>query len=117
MRIRRDLFKFPLNRSDTKSLKKIGQVGRDVLDSLDLLSGLKACWIENYELVIHKASAFYWRDIESGIINAIKIAFGKEAEEEDVKKPKKRYCRCQSKENPRTCLMASEVHEEIESVS
>ena len=37
--------------------------------------------------------------------------------EEEVKKPKKKYCRCRLAENPQTCLMASRIHEEISGMS
>lgn len=110
-------FKFPIDRHDVKNLKKIGQVGREVIESLTEQSGIEACFIEIHKLIVLKNSAFHWNEVEVGVINALRIAFGKDCEAETVKKPKKKLCLCHSEENPQRCLMQSEIHESMENIS
>lgn len=68
-----------LEEGNRRELKKIGETGLGLLRKLFAIEGVEEIFIEPYKFSVHKEKAFDWKNIQPGVIKAIKKAFRKEA--------------------------------------
>ena len=99
-------FYFPLSNHDVSNMKRIGEVGREVVDLLASQRGIVFVFLDPYMLFLVKGKLFGWEEIEKGILLAIGQIFGETKEGIEIKRQK---CFCYRKENIE-CLLRLQYH-------
>lgn len=65
-------FHFPIGREYSNDLKEIGEVGRTIVETLDIIGGITTVIIQPYELTIEKGRMFDWEELIPQIVVVLK---------------------------------------------
>ena len=98
-------FWMPIERIDNKNLKRVGEIGRQIVESFGNQSGIRFLYLEPSFLFIVKHKAFDWTAIENSILAFLAPAI---SSTRDMLEVVDEECCCQSGAN---CLLINQYHQ------
>ena len=99
-------FWMPIERVDKKNLKIIGELGRQIIDSLGHQLGIRFLYLEPSFLFVVKHKAFDWKSIENNILEALIPAV---SGTRDLLEVVNEECYCQTGDF--RCLLVNQFHQ------